>query len=65
MCIACNPSQPADFYAARDPYNYGITASARQMSVHATEFISKNHGVSDGGKSSMRGRMTSEDPSNR
>ena len=25
----------------RDPYNFGITASARQMNVHATEFISK------------------------
>jgi hypothetical protein len=41
LCIACNPSQPDDFYTTRDPYNFGITASARQMSVHATEFISK------------------------
>ncbi len=41
LCISCNPSQPDDWYAARDPYNFGITASARQMNVHATEFISK------------------------
>ncbi len=34
LCISCNPSQPADWYADRDPYNFGIAASARQMNVH-------------------------------
>lgn len=41
ICISCNPSQPADWYVEREPYNYGITASARQMNEHTTEFISK------------------------
>ncbi len=41
LCIQCNPSQPEDWYAARDPYNFGIPSSARQMNLHTTEFISK------------------------
>ena len=41
MCIAATRHSRPTSTPTRDPYNYGITASARQMSVHATEFISK------------------------
>ncbi len=41
LCISCNPSQPADWYTDRDPYNFGIAAASRQMNVHVAEFISK------------------------
>ena len=41
VCISCNPSQPADWYEDRAPFNYGIAASSRQMNVHVAEFLGK------------------------
>jgi hypothetical protein len=41
MCIGCTPGQPPEWYAARDPFVYGLGISAAQSRAHATEFISK------------------------
>jgi hypothetical protein len=39
MCIGCTPGQPAEWYAERDPYVWGLAISARQSREHAREFI--------------------------
>ncbi len=41
ICLQCNPSQTAQWYADHDPYNYSISASSRQANTHVVEFISK------------------------
>jgi hypothetical protein len=41
MCIGCTPGQPAEWYAERDPYVWGLAISAQQARVHGREFISK------------------------
>ncbi len=41
MCIGCTPGQPAEWYAERDPYVWGLGISARQSREHASEFIVK------------------------
>lgn len=41
LCIGCTPGQPADFYAQRDPYVWGLDGSAAQKQSHVVEFIAK------------------------
>ncbi len=41
MCVGCTPGQPAEWYAERDPFVYGLAISAAQSRAHAAEFISK------------------------
>ncbi len=41
LCIGCTPGQPADWYAERDPYVWGLAISAQQARTHAREFIDK------------------------
>jgi hypothetical protein len=41
MCIGCTPGQPAEWYAERDPYVYGVFIGGEQARGHAREFIAK------------------------
>ena len=41
LCLACTPAQPPDWYAERDPFVFGIDASANQKQTHAAELILK------------------------
>ena len=41
VCIGCTPGQPADFYADRDPYVWGLDGSALQKQAHVLEFLEK------------------------
>ena len=41
LCIGCTPGQPAEFYAERDPYVWGLDGSAIQKQTHVLEFIQK------------------------
>lgn len=41
LCLACTPAQPPQWYVERDPYVWGIDATARQKQSHAAEFIAK------------------------
>lgn len=41
MCIGCTPGQPPQFYVDRDPYVWGLDASAQQKQRLALEMIEK------------------------
>ncbi len=41
VCIGCTPGQPAEFYADRDPYVWGLDGSALQKQSHVLEFLEK------------------------
>jgi hypothetical protein len=41
LCIGCTPGQPAEWYAERDPYVWGLDGAAPQKQVHVLEFIEK------------------------
>ncbi|MFZ4811491.1 MAG: hypothetical protein ACOYL9_09125 [Ilumatobacteraceae bacterium] len=40
-CIGCGPGQPGSWYEDRDPYLWGLDASAEQKRTHVVEFITK------------------------
>ncbi len=41
VCISCTPGQDTSWYQERDPYVWGIGASAKQGQAHVLEFIEK------------------------
>lgn len=41
LCLACTPAQPPQWYVDRDPFVWGIDATARQKQTHAAEFVAK------------------------
>ncbi|CAN5766155.1 hypothetical protein BH18ACT2_BH18ACT2_03470 [soil metagenome] len=41
LCVSCTPGQPAQFYADRDPYVWGVDGSPAQKQAHVIEFIAK------------------------
>jgi hypothetical protein len=39
LCLSCTPSQPPDWYEAREPLIWGIDANTGQKQAHGAEFV--------------------------